>query len=58
MQFWKVFFDSIAPTRHHSDGPMARMFRTEYGRDYRNAVENGATVSEEYARGFMNRINL
>jgi len=39
------------------EGPMTRMMRTEYRRDYEHAVEN-KFMSEAHAKAFINRVNM
>lgn len=59
MQYWTTFFDSlILSPRPSSDGPMARMMRTEYRKDYDDAVRNRGFMSEEHAKNFLNTMKF
>jgi hypothetical protein len=58
MNPWTDFFDALIAPKGKEDGPMVRMFRTEYPYDYRNAVRNRVNITEEYARSFVNKYHL
>ncbi len=36
-----------------SETPLVKMFRVEYGREYRNARKYGATVNDQYVNEFI-----
>jgi hypothetical protein len=55
---WTTFFDALMAPRIQSEGPMVRMFRTEYSRDYNNAVRSNVRITEDYARSFVQRYHF
>jgi len=59
MNFWNTFFDAmVMPMRPSGDGPMSRLMRTEFRKDYDNAVRNRGYVSEEQAKTFVRNFHL
>lgn len=52
--FGRSIIDGITGAFYNSeDKGLVRLFQTEYQRDYRHAIQYGATVNEEFVRKFL-----
>lgn len=54
MTAWgRKLFSAIVETLSNDEGPYLKLFRIEYGREYKHLVENGYRITEEDAKKYL-----
>lgn len=46
-------FIAVASALQRDEGNLVRMFATEYNREYRNLVKDGAIISDDFVKRFL-----